>query len=248
MTFEEAVELGAAELGIALRSGATEKFRAFFDLVREAARRFNLTGITEAEEAAVKHFLDSLAVLRWVQLGVDESLLDVGTGAGFPGVPLAIAVPECRVFLLDAARKKCFFLERAVREVGLANVTVVCGRAEELGRKLEYREKFDWVVARAVARLGELVEYTLPFVRVGGWFVAYKGVEGREEIEEAGQAVVLLGGRVEGVEEYLLPWGWGARELVFIRKVASTGEEFPRRPGLARRRPLWGKKEFLGRC
>jgi len=210
----------------------------FFGLVKEAAAGLNLTAIKEPEEAAAKHFVDSLALLRWVSLGEGDRLLDLGSGAGFPGVPLAVAAPGCRVFLLEAVRKKCFFLEQVVKRLGLKNTTVVCGRAEEYGRLDRYREQFGWVVARGVAVLRELAEYALPFVAVGGCFVAYKGPRAAAEIEAARGALELLGGRVEEMVTYSLPKGGEKRVLVFIRKERATPAQFPRRAGVARKRPL----------
>lgn len=210
----------------------------FFGLVKETAAGLNLTAIKEPEEAAVKHFVDSLALLRWVSLGEGDRLLDLGSGAGFPGVPLAVAAPDCRFFLLEAVRKKCFFLEQAVKRLGLKNTTVVCGRAEEYGRLDRYREQFGWVVARGVAALRELAEYALPFVAVGGCFVAYKGPRAAAEIEAARGALELLGGRVEEMVTYSLPKGGEKRVLVFIRKERATPAQFPRRAGVARKRPL----------
>ncbi|MGQ9512250.1 16S rRNA (guanine(527)-N(7))-methyltransferase RsmG [Thermodesulfitimonas sp.] len=228
---------GLATLGIKLEAGAEGLFLEFFGLLTEAGAYLNLTAIREPDEAAVKHFVDSLALLRWVCLRESDRLLDLGSGAGFPGIPLAVAVPDCRVFLLEAVRKKCLFLESAVRQLGLKNATVLCGRAEEYGHLPEYREQFGWVVARGVAPLRELAEYALPFVGVGGYFIAYKGPRGVAEMEAAQGALELLGGRVEKTATYSLPRG-EQRVLVFVRKEKPTPAEFPRRAGVARKRPL----------
>lgn len=182
--------------------------------------------------------MDSLAVLTRVSVAAGERLLDVGTGAGLPGIPLAIAAPDAEVVLLEAVRKKVGFLEGVVRELGLANVRVVWGRAEEFGRREGYRESFDRVAARAVAPLRELVEYTLPFVRLGGLFVAWKGPKAGEEIEEALGAIGVLGGKLQAVEEYRLPRGGDRRYLVVVRKERPTAPAYPRRAGVPRRKPL----------
>lgn len=238
MAFTAALRSGLREIGVEIEPGAVSILVEFFGLVKEAAVGLNLTAIKEPEEAAVKHFVDSLALLRWVSLGEGDRLLDLGSGAGFPGVPLAVAAPGCRVFLLEAVRKKCFFLEEAVKRLGLKNTTVVCGRAEEYGRLDRYREQFGWVVARGVAALRELVEYALPFVAVGGCFVAYKGPQAAAEIEVAREAIELLGGRVEEMVTYSLPKRSAERALVFVRKERATPAQFPRRAGVARKRPL----------
>lgn len=224
------------KLGLKLPAGTAERLCRYYGLL--AAAKINLSGIKGPVAVAEKHFVDSLAVLTKVSLAAGERLLDVGTGAGLPGIPLAIAVPNAKVVLLEAVRKKVGFLEGAVRELELENVKVVWGRAEEFGRKEGYREAFGIVTARAVAPLRELVEYTLPFVRLGGLFVAWKGPKAGEEIQEALEAIGVLGGKLQGTEEYRLPLGGDRRCLVIVLKEKPTALGFPRRVGVARRKPL----------
>ena len=238
MNFKDALRIGAVELGIEIKPEVGELFWEFFRFLRAADVRLNLTAVREEKEAAVKLFLDSLSVTRWVRLGDGERLIDVGTGAGFPGVPLAVTAPGCQVVLLEAARKKCLFLESVVSKLRLDNVRVVWGRAEECGRMPEYRERFDWVVARGVAPFRELLEYALPFAVVGGHFVAYKGPRVGVELKEADRALELLGGRVAQQVGYRVPLTGEERVLVFIYKSRPVPSEFPRRPGVARKRPL----------
>ncbi|WP_211204574.1 16S rRNA (guanine(527)-N(7))-methyltransferase RsmG [Ammonifex degensii] len=231
-----ALEAGLAAFGLSLPPGAQEKMGRHFALLSLWGRRSSLTAIRGAEEAAILHYLDSLAPLAHLP-PPEGPCIDVGSGAGFPGVPLALALPEVEFVLLEATRKKVEFLRRVIEEISLPNCRAVWGRAEEYGKIAGYRESFAWVVARAVAPLRELAEYTLPFVRLGGVFLAYKGPRGEAELAEAVRALSLLGGEVAEVWQYFLPGG-ERRQLLVVRKVSPTPALYPRRPGLARKRPL----------
>lgn len=231
---------GAREFGVELSQDQLERFEAYYRHLVVWNTRLNLTAIKGYSEVQVLHFLDSLSlacVLPRAQLG-NRKLIDVGAGGGFPGVPLAIAFPELEVTLLEATGKKVAFLEDLSRALALRNVSTVKGRAEELGQREEHRERYDLAVARAVAEMRTLVEYTLPFVRVGGRFVASKGAEAAEETEAAAGAVKLLGGRVSQLVPVVLPTLDAPRHLVVIEKVAPTPARFPRRAGLPSKRPL----------
>ena len=219
----------------AIRGGETgEKFSAFYALLSEYNQKFNLTRITGREECDVKHFYDSLAGEKYFPHGA--ACLEVGSGGGFPSVPLMIYRPDLSFVLVEAAEKKCAFLERAAARLGL-RARVVHGRAEELARLPAYREKFDVCCARAVARLNTLAEYCIPFVKVGGVFVAYKG-DAAAELSEAENAFRTLGARLHAAERFDLPEGAGARTLVAAEKLRPTPAAYPRGRGKERSKPL----------
>lgn len=222
------VELSDLQLGQLIR---------YAEMLMDWGRRVNLTSIRDPDEVAVKHFVDSLAVSRFME-GSAGRLMDVGSGAGFPGLVLKVAFPEWDVSLCDALRKRTDFLKAVASELGLSGVRVAHARAEELGRHPDFRDAHALVTARAVARLQTLVEWGLPFVAPGGRFVAMKGPSAREEIREADAAIRALRGETEDVLPYALPAGMGARVLVVIRKRAATPSAFPRRSGEAKRTPL----------
>ena len=204
-------------------------FNLYLQELLEWNKKFNLTAITDPEEVRRKHFEDSLTLLQTIQL-TDQSLIDIGAGAGFPGIPLKIACPGIKLTLLEATRKKTDFLKHIVSVLNLNNTEVIWGRAEEAAK--EKRGSFDIAVSRAVAKLNTLCEYCLPFVRVGGIFVAYKEENVETEVEEAKTAISTLGGSLREVKKFPL------RSLVIIDKVKPTPHQFPRRPGMAKKRPL----------
>jgi 16S rRNA (guanine527-N7)-methyltransferase len=234
------MNVGLAELASDLGVGLTEaQLQAFEELYRELLAwnsRVNLTSITEREQVMVKHFADSLSVAR-VLPAKTGALIDIGSGAGMPGLPLKIALPGLKVTLLEATGKKVAFLNAAIAKLGLSDVTAVQARAEDLSHSPDHRECYGVAVARAVAGLPTLLEYALPFVCIGGLFVAQKGIEVEEEIERAGAAFEFLGGRLRNVVEVRLP-GLEPRHLVVVEKVAPTPPQFPRRPGVPEKKPL----------
>ncbi|WP_067930419.1 16S rRNA (guanine(527)-N(7))-methyltransferase RsmG [Alicyclobacillus kakegawensis] len=217
-------------------------FARYFELLAEWNERMNLTAVTEEAEVYVKHFWDSLAVL-----GVPEfsealmgagNIADVGTGAGFPGLPLAICRPQARVVLMDALQKRTKFLQVVVDELGLSNVEVVHGRVEDLARARAWRQRFDVVVSRAVARLNVLLELTVPLARRGGLVVAYKGPQVDEELADGRRAAGKLAAKVERVVRAELPEGAGERALVLVRVLGQVAPSYPRKAGTPQRRPL----------
>ncbi len=223
-------------LDLGLTDKEKELLQAHWSLVREADRRFNLTAVAD-EEAAEKHYRDCLAAREVVaELAPGSRVLDLGTGAGFPGLVLACTCPELSFTLLDATAKKCDFLRETAASLGLANAEVVCGRAEELGRG-PLRESFDLVTARAVASLRELVELALPLLKQGGVLLAMKGANWAEEVEEADHALTELAGTVKESREYTLSAG-DRRCLLLIEKLGPTPDKYPRRPGMPHKRPL----------
>lgn len=235
---EERLEAGAAALGLAIEPAQMTAFRRYYDLLIEWNAKLNLTRITGEDEAATKHLLDSLVVLRlpvsreWRKLG------DIGSGAGFPGIPLRIMRPDLEVTLIEATGKKVGFLEAAISELGLSGVQAIHARGEEVGREPAFREAFDVVTARAVARLNLLVEYCLPLVRVGGQFVAYKGPEGGAELQEAEAGCRELGAGEADTVEFALPDEGGRRTLVVVTKDRHTPAGYPRPGARIVKRPL----------
>lgn len=212
-----------------------EQFEAYHGLLAEWNQKMNLTAICEPQEVALKHFADCLYGLQYLPQGAH--LIDVGSGAGFPGVPLKIMRPDIEVLLLDSLNKRVVFLEELIRCLGLEGISAMHGRAEECA-KGELREAFDVATARAVAKLSVLAEYCLPYVKKGGCFLAYKGSNGLEEMAEAESAVHVLGAKSEETREYLLPNSDICRTLAIIRKTKATPPKYPRNAGQIAKKPL----------
>jgi len=238
----EKLKAGARELGLELTPAQLEQFDSYYKELIDWNGRVNLTAITEYEEIQLKHFLDSLTVISaWPPEAAkkDFSIIDVGTGAGLPGIPLKIAFPSIKLVLLEATVKKTDFLNHVISKLELEYVEIVAGRAEEIAHQPHYRERFDLVLSRAVAALPVLVELTLPFAAVGGSFIAQKKGAIDEEIERAGRAIGLLGGSLREVKKVDLPSFSDERYLVVIDKLSPTPEKYPRRPGIPAKRPLF---------
>lgn len=235
---EERLAAGAVALGIDLDAACLPRFRQYYELLVEWNRKFNLTRITDEDEAAEKHLLDSLAPLRLPGAADWRTVADVGSGAGFPGIPLKIARPDLDVTMIEATAKKVAFIETVIASLGLTGAWAYHGRGEEYGRGPEFRERFDLVTARAVARLNVLLEYCLPLVRPGGRFVAYKGPEGGAEAREAKRVCELLGGAPASVDEFDLPGGMGRRTLVIVVKARPSPIGYPRAGAQIAKRPL----------
>lgn len=227
-------------MGISLSNEQEEKFNKYYKLLIEWNKQMNLTSITELEEVKIKHFLDSAALLKFIdkeQLK-GKTMIDVGTGAGFPGIPLAILCPELKITLLDSLAKRVRFLEAVANECGLENVIAVHGRAEDMGQMSEYREKYDYAVSRAVANLSTLSEYCIPFVKVGGYFLPYKSMKTDEEILEGENALSILKSGIEKVEKFKLPMSEHERSILFIHKQMETDKRYPRKAGKPTKKPL----------
>lgn len=209
-------------------------FELYYNLLIEENAKFNLTAITQRDEVYLKHFIDSAVGAYFISKG---SLIDVGSGGGFPAIPLKIINKDIELTMLEATNKKCEFLKVVADKLNLSNVTVINGRAEELGQDNKYREKFDYCTSRAVARLNILAEYCLPFVKVGGKFIVYKALLTDEEILEAKGAITTLGGQITGVNKFIL--NEQNRAIIEIEKIKNTPNAYPRTNGKIRKKPLW---------
>jgi len=232
--------------GISISEEAACQLFSFYEALVKKNEEMNLTAITEFQDVVVKHFLDSLLLLPAMsQVGVSAkgTYLDIGTGAGFPGIPLKILLPNEKFVLLDSLQKRISFLEEVKEKLHLSNIDLIHGRAEDFVKakseqKKSNRESFDFVVSRAVANLSSLSEYALPFVKIGGYFIAYKSGDCAEELEEAKFAIQVLGGKVQDVYKVDLPNGAGSRAFVFIRKENMTPSKYPRKAGTPTKEPL----------
>ncbi|SHF44349.1 16S rRNA m(7)G-527 methyltransferase [Desulforamulus putei DSM 12395] len=226
------------EMGFHLSDRQLQLFQQYYDCVLQGNQKFNLTAITEPLEVAVKHFIDSLTCLAAVNFPAGARVLDVGTGAGFPGLPLKIYRPDLDVTLMDSLKKRIIFLNETLASLGLTGIRAIHDRAEDFGRRAEHRETYDFVVSRAVARLAVLAEYCMPCVKINGYFISQKGPEIEEEVQEAGKAIMTLGGQLAEVKKMKLPLIQDGRSLVIIKKIQSTPKTYPRKAGTPAKKPI----------
>lgn len=232
------LDQGCQEMGIVLDGEQRQQFVDFYEYLVEKNKVMNLTGITEFDEFIDKHYIDSLSIVNVVDMHQVQSAIDVGTGAGFPGIPLKIAFPHLKITLLDSLNKRINFLNEVVETLGLENVETCHGRAEDFGHRKEYREQYDLCTSRAVANLSTLSEYCVPFVKIGGQFVSYKSGNVDNELRESEKAIRILGGEIGKVCSFVLPETDFARTLVPIKKIKSTGKKYPRKAGTPSKEPL----------
>lgn len=226
------------QLGITVSDRQREQFQKYYELLVKWNEVMNLTAITEYDEVNEKHFVDSLAIVRGLDMDKVDNMIDVGTGAGFPGIPLKIIYPHLKVTLLDSLNKRVKFLDEVVRTLELENVKTLHGRAEDYSRKEEYREKYDLCVSRAVSNLSVLSEYCIPYVKIGKMFVSYKSVNVDEEVEQSLNAVRILGGKLIKIDKIKLPDSDISRAFVYVEKVKFTSKKYPRKAGVPAKEPL----------
>ena len=229
------------ELHITLSDIQIEQFLTYYEMLIEKNQAVNLTAITDFDEVLKKHFIDSLSVVKACDLVYNDteiSLIDIGTGAGFPGIPLKIAFPNLNINLMDSLNKRVDFLHEVIDALGFNQINAIHGRAEDYAKPEQLREKYDLCVSRAVANLSVLAEYCLPYVKVGGKFISYKSEKVTEEINDAEYAIGILGGKIEEQIAFTLPDSDMYRNLVIIEKVSETPLKYPRKAGTANKKPL----------
>lgn len=226
------------DIHVKLDDKQLQQFQRFYEMLVDWNKVMNLTGITEYQEIVDKHFVDSLSVVKIFELESINRVIDVGTGAGFPGIPLKIAYPHLDVVLLDSLNKRIKFLDVVINELKIKDIYTIHGRAEDFARKEAYRENFDLCVSRAVANLTTLSEYCLPYVKIDGFFISYKSGNIDEEMQESEKGIKLLGGKVENVVKFQLPKTDISRSFVKIKKVKSTSPKYPRKSGIPSKEPL----------
>lgn len=226
----------ASKIEIELSLDEIEKLYKFMNLLLEWNEKINLTAITEPEDIILKHFVDSITIKKYIKS--ENKVLDMGTGAGFPGIPLKIISSDTNFTLVDSLNKRIIFLNEVCDKLKLDKIENIHSRAEELAKNKKYREQYDIVTSRAVARLVSLVEYMLPFVKVGGRCICMKGSNVDEELIEAKKAINVLGGEIEKVDKFLLPNSDIERNIVIIKKIKNTSSKYPRKPGTATKQPI----------
>ena len=229
---------GVQEFQISLSDKQLEQFLQYYDLLVEWNSFMNLTAITEFEEVCIKHFIDSVSLCKAIDCTQSLSVIDIGTGAGFPGIPLKIAFPDLKITLLDSLGKRVKFLNEVIIQLGLEGIEAFHGRAEDFIKEHQKREAYDLCVSRAVANLATLSEYCLPYVKCGGVFISYKSEKIQEESKTAEKAMQLLGGKIKNQTEFLLPGSDIYRNLFQIEKVKKTPSKYPRKAGLPSKEPL----------
>ncbi len=234
--FEEEMSKKSKILGVRFSVEQIEQFYKYMNLLIEWNEKMNLTAITEPKEIILKHFIDSITILKYID--DNSKLVDVGTGAGFPGVPLSIMNPTLKITLVDSLNKRLIFLQEVVKELNLKNIEIVHARAEEFGQNKNYREKFDIATSRAVANLATLSEYLVPLVKIGGKIISMKASNAKEEINDAQKAIEVLGGKIEKIEEFDLPKSDIGRTIIIIDKNKCTPAIYPRKAGTPAKEPI----------
>jgi len=225
-------------INISVDNTQIEKFTLFYNILIEWNKKMNLTAITDFEEVVEKHFIDSISIHQFYPLNRSLSVLDMGTGAGFPGIPLKIIFPELQIVLVDSLKKRVSFLEEIIDRLQLKNIKAIHSRAEDLAGDAAYRENFDLTVSRAVANLSLLCEYCIPFVKRGGNFISYKSNQIEDELKEAEKAIRILGGSIKEVQKFHLSGTEAGRSFIIIDKIGKTPVHYPRRAGIPSKKPI----------
>ena len=238
--FKDRLSRELNRFSIILENSQINQFYQYYELLDEWNKVMNLTAITDQNEVITKHFVDSLALVKAMgEISTKEyKIIDIGTGAGFPGIPLKIAFPQLKITLMDSLNKRIKFLNEVIEQLGLKEITAVHSRAEDLGRDKDYREQYDLSVSRAVANLSTLSEYCMPFVKPGGFFISYKSGKIEEELSSAKHAIFLLGGKVNRIESFTLDGAEAERTLIKIEKVSEISKRYPRKAGVPAKEPL----------
>lgn len=234
--FKREFEKYLAKMNISLLKEQYGQFYAYMKLLIEWNEKMNLTAITDPKEIILKHFVDSLTIAKYVK--EDKSIIDMGTGAGFPGIPIKIYRKDVKAVLADSLNKRIKFLDEVIDKLKLENVETIHCRAEELGKNKQYREKFDYATSRAVANLSTLSEYLMPFVKLNGKCIFMKTIEVEEELEKAKKAIKTLGGKIEKVDKFEIPESDLGRSIIIVKKEKITPNKFPRKPGTPAKEPL----------
>ena len=238
--FAQWMEEECSQIGVTLSEKQMEQFFQYYEMLIQWNEVMNLTAITEMDQVVTKHFVDSMSLVKAVsELGSKEiRIMDLGTGAGFPGIPLKIVRPDLKITLVDSLNKRINFLNIVIDELELKNITAVHSRIEDFGKNKQYREKFDYVTARAVANLAVLSEYLLPIIKVGGQAIGMKGSNVKEELVDGKNAIGVLGGKLSCVDEFVLPDSDIFRNVVVIDKIKNTPGKFPRKAGVPSKEPI----------
>jgi len=226
------------DINIDLSNDQCNQFMKYYNLLIETNKVMNLTAITDFDEVVIKHFIDSIYLGKYIDLHNYTRLMDLGTGAGFPGVPLKIVYPNLKITLVDSLNKRIQFLNDVIKELNLGKIEAIHDRAETLAHNNDYREKYDLIVSRAVSNLSTLNEYCIPFIKKEGYFISYKSGDIEEELENSNKAISILGSKVDRIEKYNLPGTDINRSLVIIKKEKSTEQKYPRRSGIPQKKPL----------
>ena len=227
-----------SDLGSSLSDKQIEQFLNYYELLVEWNSFMNLTAITDFDEVILKHFVDSISLCKYISFQHGDTLIDIGTGAGFPGIPIKIICPDCKITLLDSLNKRINFLNTVIEQLHLTDIITIHGRAEDIAKTKEHRENYNYAISRAVANLSTLSELCIPFVKQNGYFISYKSEKGNEELLEAKNAIEILGGSVDKQISYQLPDSDLSRNLILIRKRNITPKKYPRKAGIPSKEPL----------